>query len=326
MGARILGIGAGVPDKVLDNKYFEQRLDTTDEWIVTRTGIRERRVAPDGVQGSDLAVAASRKAMAMAGVAPTDIDAVIVATVTPDTPFPSSSCWVQAKLGVPPVPCFDVGAGCSGFLFGYEIADGLIAAGKFKKPLVIGVEMLSRVTDWEDRTSCVLFGDGAGAAVVGASDDPKFGLLASTWGADGSLGELLIQPAGGSRMPATHETVDKRLHTLKMKGNEVYKHAVKAMQQATMEAIGKAGVSAGDIALFVPHQANMRIITATAERVGVPMDRVMVTIDRYGNTSSASIPTALADAATEGRIKPGDIVVCAAFGAGFTWGAQVIRW
>lgn len=326
MGARILGIGAGTPTKVLDNKYFEERLDTTDEWIVTRTGIRERRIAPDEVQGSDLAVQASRQAMERAGVGPADIDAVIVATVTPDTPFPSTSCWVQAKLGLRPMPCFDIAAGCSGFLYAYEIADGLIAAGKFKKPLVIGVEMLSRVTDWEDRTSCVLFGDGAGAAVVGASDDPKYGLLASTWGADGSLGELLIQPAGGSRMPASHATVDQRLHTLKMKGNEVYKHAVKAMQQASVEVVQKAGLSAKDIALFVPHQANMRIITATADRVGVPMEKVMVTIDRYGNTSSASIPTALADAVTEGRIKPGDIVVCTAFGAGFTWAAQAIRW
>ncbi len=325
MGSRMLGIAAAVPSKVVTNKDFEARLDTSDEWIVTRTGIRERRIAPDGVQLSDLAAEAGRRAMERAGVAPDEIDALIVATATPETLYPSTACWTQPKLGLRHVPCFDLGAGCSGFLYAYTVADGLVKAGTAKKVLVIGAEMLSRAVNWEDRGTCVLFGDGAGAAVVAASDGER-GLLASTWGADGSLGDLLMQPAGGTRMQASRETVEKNLHAVHMAGNEVYRYAVKAMQQATLEVLEKAGVAASDISLFVPHQANQRIISATADRAGIPMEKVMLTIRKYGNTSAASIPTALDDALAEGRLKEGDLVLCAAFGAGFTWGAALFRW
>lgn len=325
MGSRVLGIGAAVPGKLITNKDFERRLDTSDEWIVTRTGIRERRIAEEGVQLSDLAAEAAREAMAGAGVRPEEIDLFIVATATPETIFPSTACWTQPKLGLRHIPCFDISAGCSGFLYGLCVADGLLRGGTAKKILLIGAEMLSRATNWEDRQSCVLFGDGAGAVVLEANGEDS-GLIASTWGSDGSLGELLVQPAGGSRLQASHETVDRNQHTITMAGNEVFRHAVKAMQTATLEVMEKAGVTAEDIDLFVPHQANLRIMAATAERAGIPMEKAYNSIQRYGNTSAASIPTALRDAAREGRIKRGDLVLLAAFGAGFTWGAALIRW
>lgn len=326
MGARILGIGSAVPPQVVTNKDFEARIDTTDEWIVTRTGIRERRYAPEGTQLSDLAAEAGKRAMAAAGTVPEEIDALILATATPETIYPSTACWAQPKLGLRQIPSFDISAGCSGFLFGYIVADGLVRAGVGKRILLIGADMLSRAVNFEDRSTCVLFGDGSGAAVIGPADRDSEGLVASTWGADGSLGHLLCQPAGGTRLQASHETVDQKLHSVQMAGNEIFKYAVRAMQQSTIEVMEKAGVTADDIALFVPHQANTRIITATAERAGFPMDKVYLTIQRYGNTSAASIPTALADAEAEGRIQKGDLVLTAAFGAGLTWAAALFRW
>jgi 3-oxoacyl-[acyl-carrier-protein] synthase III len=326
MGSKVLAIGSSVPTKVLTNKDFERYLDTSDEWIVSRTGIRERRIAPEGVLVSDLATDAAKKALAAAGTTAEELDMIIIATATPDTPFPSTACWTQAKLGIKNIPCFDVVAGCSGFLYALITANGLIQGGAARKVLVIGAEELSRVTNYDDRNTCVLFGDGAGAVVLAPSDGDGRGIIATTWGADGSLGELLIQQAGGTRMQASHETVDKKLHTIQMAGNEVYRYAVKAMQAATLEVLEKSGISADDVDLFVPHQANYRIITATAERAGIPMEKVLVTIDRYGNSSAASIPVALADAVAEGRLKPGHLVLTAAFGAGFTWAAALIRW
>ncbi len=326
MPAKILGIGSAIPDKVLTNKDFERYLDTSDEWIVTRTGIRERRIAPEGVLVSDLATEAAQKALAASGVDAQELDCIVVATATPDTIFPSTACWTQAKLGIKNIPAFDVTAGCSGFLYALITANGLVSGGTAKKVLVIGAEELSRVTNYDDRNTCVLFGDGAGAVVLEAANGDGRGVLATTWGADGSLGELLIQPAGGTRLQASRETVEKKQHTIQMAGNEVYRYAVKAMQQATLDVLEKSGVSADDIDLFVPHQANHRIITATAERAGVPMEKVLVTIDRYGNNSAASIPVALSDAVAEGRLKPGMLVMTAAFGAGFTWAAALIRW
>ncbi len=325
-GAKLLGIGAAVPPDVLTNQHFVDRLDTTDEWIVTRTGIRERRVAPPGVLSSDLAAEAGRRALEACGVAAEEIDALVVATATPDTPFPSTACWTQAKLGLRHIPAFDIGAGCSGFLYALLNGNALIKSGEASRVLVIGVDELSRITNYQDRTTCVLFGDGAGATVLAPGDDDGRGLLATTWGADGTLAELLIQPAGGTRMPASHETVDQNLHTIRMNGNEVYRYAVRAMQQAALETIEKAGVDPAEIDLFVPHQANRRIIEATAERAGIPMEKVMVTIGSYGNNSAASIPIALSDAVAQGRLREGHLVLCAAFGAGFTWGSALFRW
>lgn len=324
-GAKVLGIGACLPEKILTNADLEKIVDTSDEWILARTGIKERRIAPDGVFNKDLVAGAARKALEASGTNPEEIDVLIVGTATPDTLFPSTACWSQHEIGLRHIPVFDISAACSGFLYGYILADGLIAAGTARKVLVVGSEILSRFVNWEDRGTCVLFGDGAGAAVIGGNTDPSAGLLAYTWGADGSLADLLYEPAGGARMPASHETVEKRLHTIHMAGNEVFKNAVRAMQNATEKVMAEAGISVDDIALFVPHQANTRIITATAERAGIPPEKVQVTLPHYGNNSAASIPIAITDALAEGKLKQGDLVLTASFGAGFTWAAAIFR-
>ncbi len=324
-GIRVLGIGKAIPERVLDNHDLERIVDTSDEWIRTRTGIVERRIVDGDTACSDLATEAARRAMKAAGLGPGEIDALVIGTVTPDTPFPSTACWVQARLGMRRVPAFDISAACPGFLYGLFLANSLVRSGEARHVLVIGAEILSKIVDWTDRSTCVLFGDGAGAAVVGPPEEGR-GLLAHTWGADGTLAPLLLQPAGGSRMPASRETVERRLHTLHMKGNEVYRHAVKAMQEAAVEVMERAGVTAQEIDLLVPHQANVRIMEATARRIGIPLDRVYRTIHRYGNNSAASIPVALADAAEEGRLRRGDLVLAVTFGAGFTWAAMLLRW
>lgn len=327
LGSRVMGIGSSIPSGVLTNADLEKKVDTSDEWIVTRTGIRERRVAPPGVDTSDLVVEAAQNALIDAELTIDDIDALIVATVSPDTMVASCAAWAQPKLGLRRgVPVFDITAACSGWLYGTILADSLVRSGTAQHVLVAGAEELSRITNWNDRTTCVLFGDGAGVSVHGPHKGAGDGVLAHTWGADGSLAQLLWQPGGGTRHPASHESVDQSMHTVQMQGNEVYKHAVRAMQQAVADVMEEAGVSAEDIDLFVPHQANLRIIEATAQRAGLPMEKVYVTINKYGNVSAASIPMALADARREGRIKPGDLVLTAAFGAGFTWGAALIRW
>ncbi len=325
MGARILGIGSAVPPKLLTNHDLEKIVDTSDEWIRTRTGIVERHILEGGSDCSDLVVEASRKALAAADVTVDEIDVMIVGTATPDTVFPSTACWAQPKLGLRHIPVFDVSAACSGFLYGYQLADSLIASGKAQRVLVVGAEALSRVMNWRDRNTCVLFGDGAGAAVVGPGGADE-GLLSQTWGADGSVAHLLQQPAGGTRAPATEATVAEHLHTVHMAGNEVFKHAVKAMKTAVVDVLEKSPYSAKDIDLFVPHQANLRIIKATADRAGVTMDQTYLVIARYGNVSAATIPMALSDAVEEGRLKRGDLVLSAAFGAGFTWAAALYRW
>lgn len=325
-GAKILGIGAAIPPGILTNKDFEAIVDTSDEWIVSRTGIRERHVAPKEVLSSDLAAEAARNVFARTGVQPHDIDAMVLATATPDTAFPSTACWAQAKLGLRHVPCFDIIAGCSGFLYALNMANALVTSGTANTVLVVGVDELTRITNYTDRNTCVLFGDGAGAVVVTKPDGDGRGILSTAWGADGSLGELLLQPAGGTRMPASAETVANHLHTIHMAGNEVFRYAVKAMQQVAFEALEKAGVDGSDIDLFVPHQANQRIITATADRAGIPMDKVVSTIDRYGNNSAASIPMALDYAYSQGRLREGMLVLTAAFGSGFTWASALFRW
>jgi 3-oxoacyl-[acyl-carrier-protein] synthase-3 len=323
--AKIIGTGSYLPKKILTNFDLEKIVDTSDKWIRTRTGIRERHIAADNEAASDLVVNAARKAMEMASIEPKNIDTIIVGTISPDTPFPSTGCWVGTALGIEGIPAFDVSAACSGFLYGFIIGNSLIESGVAKRVLVAGVEVLTRITNWEDRSTCVLFGDGAGAVILEESDDES-GVLSSYWGADGSLGELLIQKAGGSRMPATHGTVDKNLHTIYMKGNEVFKHAVRAMALSAEKAMKKAGVKPSELSLFIPHQANIRIIKATIKRFGIPLDKTVVTIDRIGNISAATIPISLDVAVREGRVKKGDLLLFDAFGGGFTWGSILVRW
>ncbi len=324
MGTKIVGLGAALPEKVLTNFDLEKMVDTSDEWIRTRTGIRERRIAAENEYSSTFAVRAARQALEMAGMSPKDIEVIIVATVTPDMFFPSTGCIVQHELGAGEIPAFDISAACSGFIYALTIADAFIKSGKFKNVLIIGVETLSKITDWTDRTSCILFGDGAGAAVL--VDSEEEGILSTVIKADGSAGELLYMPAGGSRMPASEETVKNRLHYIKMKGNEVFKHAVKRMPEVSLEALKKAGLEVKDVSLLIPHQANQRITEATGERLGIEREKVFSNIEHVGNTSAASIPIAWREAYDKGMLKKGDIILLTAFGGGFTWAAAVVKW
>ncbi len=325
MGVKILGVGSYLPEKVLTNFDLEKMVDTSDEWIRTRTGIQIRHIAADDEATSDLVIQAAREAITNADIQADDIDTVIVATVTPDHFFPSTAAIVQAALNLRDVPALDISAACSGFIYGLILANGLLKTNTSKCVLLVGAETLTKITDWQDRNTCVLFGDGAGAVVLklaqGDSD-----ILAYDWHADGSLGELLIQPAGGSRMPATRETVEKRLHYIKMQGREVFKHAVRCMSESATRVLELAGVGADKLRLFIPHQANIRIIEAVRERLGLPQDKVMVTIHKHANVSAASIPLALYDAVNEGKIDRGDLVLLTAFGGGFTWGSVLLRW
>ncbi|MBN1754688.1 ketoacyl-ACP synthase III [bacterium] len=323
--SKILGVGMGIPERVLTNFDLEKMVDTSDEWIVQRTGIRERRISDTQTASSDLATVASLQAIESAGLTPQDIDLILVGTVTPDTLFPSTACLLQHKLGARQVPAYDFSAGCTGFIYGLVMAESFLNYGSYQHILVVGVESLSKITDWEDRSTCVLFGDAAGAVVVGKSEDAS-GILSTYLGADGSLGNLLYIPAGGSRLPATQRTLDQRQHYLKMEGNEVFKAAVNAMKMSAMQALKKAKMSKEDVDWLIPHQANIRIIDFLAKMLKLPREKVIVTIDKLGNTSAASIPTALAMAVQDGRIKPGHNVLMVAFGAGFTWGSVLVRW
>jgi len=326
MGVRIIGIGHYVPDRVVTNHDLEKIMDTSDEWIVTRTGIMERRYASPDQANSDLSYEAARVALSRAGVQPQDLDIIIVATVTPDMSFPSTACLVQAKLGIRERPCFDMEAACPGFLYGLELMRGLLSLGDtYRTGLLIGTEVLTRILDPLDRNTAVLFGDGSGAAVL-VKDDSEFGIISTYLGGDGELGNLLYLPAGGSRMPTSEETVRNRQHYIKMKGREVFRHAVQWMQQSALIVLEKAGMKPEDITWLVPHQANIRIIDSTRERLGLPPEKVYVNIDKYGNTSAASIPIALSEMHEKGLLKKGDIVLLVSFGAGFTWGAVLMRW
>ncbi|HEU5049398.1 MAG TPA: beta-ketoacyl-ACP synthase III [Gemmatimonadales bacterium] len=327
--AAIRGLGVAVPPRVLDNAWFEQRLETSDQWIVERTGIRERHIADPSQSVADLSHEASMKAMAQAGVTPDQIDAIVLGTATPDRLLPSTACDLQVLLGARNAAAFDISAACPGFIYALTIAEGLIASGQSRTALVIGAEKLSSITDYEDRGTAILFGDGAGAAVVQRTEptgDKPRGILSTFLKSDGRLGNLLYRPGGGAAEPLSEKVLAERSHFIRMAGREVFKAAVLAMAEASDEAIRRAGVSADEIDLLVPHQANIRIIEATAKHAGMPMDRVMVNVDRYGNTSSASIPIALDQAVREGRIGPGSLVLLVAFGAGFTWGSAVVRW
>lgn len=321
----ILGVGKYLPKQILTNADLERMVDTTDEWITTRTGIKQRRMASDNEVTSDLAVKAAKGALADAGLEASDIDLIIVATITPDMFFPSTACMVQNKLGAGPVAAFDIAVACSGYVYGLAIADQFIKSGMYKKALVIAAEKLSTVTDWEDRSTCVLFGDGAGAAILGAVEEG--GILGASLGADGSKGDLLQLPAGGSRMPASIKTVEDKLHTIKMEGNVLFKHAVKIMAEAALAVTEPLGLKGDDIDIIIPHQANKRILDALAKRMGVdPDNKVYLNIDKYGNMSAASSAVALTEAVEDGRIKKGDIILMDAFGGGLTWGALVIKW
>lgn len=323
--AGITGVGAYAPDRVLTNDDLQKMVDTNDEWIRTRSGIKERRIASPEQATSDLAVIAGERALLDAGVAPEELGLVIVATNTPDTVFPSTACLVQDRLGAKNAAAFDLAAGCSGFIYALATGSQFITSGTYKKVLVIGAECLSRITNWEDRKTCVLFGDGAGAVVLSPVPQGN-GILSFKLRSDGSKGPLLILPAGGSRQPATRETVDQKLHTIRMDGQEVFKFAVRIMGKAALEVLAASGLESSDIDYFIPHQANIRIIESAAKRLNLPMDKVLVNLDRYGNTSTASIPLALAEAVHSGQIKQGDHVVMVGFGAGLTWGAAVVKW
>jgi 3-oxoacyl-[acyl-carrier-protein] synthase-3 len=322
--AGIIGVGSAVPEKVLTNAYFEQIVDTSDEWIVTRTGIKERRIAAPGEASSDYGMRAGFKALDHAGVSPEELDLIICATVTADRVLPATASIIQDKIGAKNAAAFDLAAGCSGFVYGLAVAAGMIASGIHEKILVIGVDLLSRITDYQDRSTCVLFGDGAGAAVVAPAED--HGLLSFVLGSDGSGAELLKVDAGGSLMPASEETVRERRHFIQMAGQEVFKFAVKIMADASIQALEKCGIAPEDVDLFIPHQANTRIIESAARRLGIPEEKVFVNVHKYGNTSAASIPIAIDEAVREGRLKKGDVMVAVGFGAGLTWAASVIKW
>jgi 3-oxoacyl-[acyl-carrier-protein] synthase-3 len=324
-GATIVGTGMYVPDRVLTNFDLEKMVETSDEWIRDRTGIRERRIAAPDQASSDLAVIAARRALEMASVRPEEIDQIIVATTTPDRILPSCACTVQAKLGATKAAAYDVFAACTGFIYGLSIARGAIGSGVADTVLVIGVEELSRIMDFTDRNTAVLFGDGAGAAVLRPCA-PGDGILSVSIQSDGVLGDLLEVPAGGAALPASHETVDQRQHFIRMRGKELFKVAVRSMEQSLRTALDHAGLTPSDLDIVIPHQANGRIIEAMRERLEVPADRVIVNIDRYGNTSSASIPITLDEVVRAGRLKPGSRVGFVAFGGGATWGATVSRW
>lgn len=321
---KFLGIGSAAPEKILSNLDLEKMIDTSDEWILSRTGIAERRIVEPEVATSDLAYEASIKALEDASMDPEDIDGIVVGTITPDYIFPSTACVLQSLLGANNAFAFDVLAGCSGFIYALHVAKGLIQSGGSKNLLVVGAETVSKIMNYEDRTTCILFGDGAGAAVITTTDTP--GILSSCLGANGDGGKFLYMPAGGSRMPTSEETVKNGSHFLRMEGKEVFKEAVKALQSSTLEAIKQANITPDDIDLLIPHQANYRIIEAVRKRLELPEEKVFSNLDRYGNTSSASVPIALDEAVKSGRLKRGDIVVFSAFGAGFTWGASVVRW
>ncbi|MDD8019939.1 MAG: ketoacyl-ACP synthase III [Acidobacteriota bacterium] len=322
---KIRSTGIYLPDKILTNADLEKLVETSDEWITTRTGIKERRIASKEQVTSDLAEKAARMALERGGIKAEDIDLILVATNTPDTIFPATACWVQKKLGIKETPAFDLQAGCTGLLYGLIVAESLILSGTARRILLIGVDILTKVTNWQDRGTCVLFGDGAGAFILEESDDDS-GLISHFWGADGSLAELLILPGGGTLYPADEKTVEKKLHCITMKGNEVFKHAVKRMGEAAVEALKLAGLDKNQVDYLIPHQANLRIIDATGERLNLPKDKVVVNIHKYGNMSVATIPVALHELIEEGKLQKGQVIVMVAFGAGFTWASAVYRW
>ncbi len=322
----IKGTGSYVPEKVVTNDDIAKIVDTSDEWIFERSGIRRRHIS-ENESASDMALKSATAALQDAGLSASDIDLVIVTTVTPDMMFPSTACLLQAKLGIRNnIPCFDLEAACTGFVYGMEVATSMMQSGKYKNALVVSTERLNPLLNWEDRSTCFLFGDGSGSAVLSYGEETGVGIIGNVLGADGSSTAVLKLPAGGSLMPTTAQTVADKLHFIQMDGKEIFKNAVRIMQEKALDVLDMCGVKAEEISLLIPHQANIRIIETVAKRLKIPREKVYVNIEEYGNTSSASIPIALNEALKEGRIKSGDYVLLVAFGAGLTWGATLIRW
>ncbi len=321
----IVSTGSYLPEKVLTNYDLEKMVETSDQWITERTGIKERRIANENQTASDLAYEASKVALGRADLNAEDIDLIITATVTGDMPFPSTACILQDKLGAKKAAAFDINAACSGFLYGLYVANSFIRSGMHNKILVVGTEVLSKITDWEDRTTCVLFGDGAGAVIVEPTTENR-GIISMSINSDGSMWDLLYLPAGGSKIPASRESVDNKLHYIKMKGNEIFKFAVRTLEDLVIKILEENKLTPSQLSLLIPHQANLRIIQATADRLGIPMEKVLIDIDKYGNTSAASIPIALDEAVMSGRIKDGDYILLEAFGGGITWASALIKW
>ncbi|MBF0520811.1 MAG: ketoacyl-ACP synthase III [Nitrospirae bacterium] len=323
--ARVISTGSYLPEKVLTNHDLEKMVDTSDSWIVERTGIHERRIAADNETASDMAYAAAKLALERAGLTADSIDIIIVATISGDMPIPATACYVQKMLGASKAAAFDINAACSGFIFGLSTANAYIKAGLYKRILLIGSEVLTKFTDWQDRNTCVLFGDGAGAVILEGHDGDS-GVLSVDIHSDGALSDILLLPGGGSKHPTSLQTVADRLHYIKMRGNETFKIAVRTLEKLVVDALEKNGVDPKDLALLIPHQANLRIISATASRLGLTMDRVMLNLNRCGNTSAASIPIALDEAVVTGRVKDGDYILLEAFGGGLTWASALIKW
>lgn len=323
--SRITGTGAYVPEKVLNNFDLEKMVDTSDKWITERTGIKERRIAGTAEAASDLSLEASKRALREARVKPKEIDMIIVATVSGDMPMPSTASLLQGKLGAGNAGAFDLNAACSGFLYGLSVADSFIRAGTSKKLLLVGVEVFSKFIDWKDRSTCILFGDGAGAVVIEPTNIDK-GVMSTHLYSDGNVWDLISLPGGGSRYPASMKTIKDRMHFVKMKGNETFKVAVRKLEEVALHTLKKHKIKPSQLALLIPHQANFRIIQAMAKRLKLPMDKIVVNLDKYGNTSSASIPIALDEALRMGRIRDGDYILLEAFGGGLTWASALIKW
>jgi 3-oxoacyl-[acyl-carrier-protein] synthase-3 len=324
--ASIIGTGSYAPEKILTNDDLSRMVDTSDEWITTRTGIKERRIAAKDEMTSDMAAKAASRALDQAKVSPGEVELLIVATATPDMVFPSTACFVQKKIGATKAACMDVSAACAGFLFAVEIAQQFIVSHTYDTVLVIGADKLTAITNWTDRNTCVLFGDGAGAVVLGHRDGNAHGVISTYMGSDGAFSDILFMPGGGTKTPITKENAHLHLQTIHMSGKEVYKQAVIAMVSAAKKAIAQAGLTAEDIDCIIPHQANLRIIEAVGERLGIPREKVFVNVDRYGNTSAASVGIALDEANRSGRIKRGDYVLLVVFGGGLTWASTIVEW
>ncbi|MEX1366656.1 MAG: beta-ketoacyl-ACP synthase III [Nannocystaceae bacterium] len=322
---KFLGTGRCLPDKIVTNDDLARRLDTSDSWIRERTGIGARRVVEGDVATSHLAAGAIAEACEDAGIEPAQLDGIIVGTCSQDTLFPSTACWVQDHLGIRGMPAFDVMAGCTSFVYGLEVASHWIESGRAKRVAVCGAEVFSKILDWNDRRTCVLFGDGAGAAIVGPGDGAS-GILSSNWGSDGTLASILQVPAGGTRRPASHASVEEDAHFVYMEGSKVFKHAVRAMSGSLMRAMDEAGLTPDDIDVFIPHQANMRIMEACRERAKIPIEKVFSVLEHYGNISAASIPVAIAEARRAGVLQDGQLLAMTAFGTGLTWGATILRY
>ncbi|MDA8082994.1 MAG: ketoacyl-ACP synthase III [Nitrospiraceae bacterium] len=323
--ARIVATGSYLPEKIVTNQDLERIVDTSDEWITERTGIKERRIVGGCQAASDLAYEAAHAALKKTHIKAKDLDLIIVATVTGDMPFPSTACLLQARLGAKHAAAFDLAAACSGFIYGLHTANAMIKSGMHQRILVVGTEVLSKFTDWEDRTTCIIFGDGAGAVLLEATKE-KRGILSTHIASDGTLADLIMVPGGGSRMGCSRETIMKRLHFVKMKGNETFKVAVRTLEELASQTLAENKLDPSQLSLLIPHQANLRIIQATAKRLGLPMEKVFLNIEKYGNTSSASVPIALDEAVESGRVKDGDYLLLEAFGGGLTWASALIRW